>query len=164
MPKLFVITGAAGSGKSTFGKALAARKSACILDSDTVTEDVVKAGMLASGMDPNDRDSPGYRRFFREAVYESLYQIALENLPHLDTVLVGPFTSEIQNPDWPVQLAEKFNSEVKVYFISCAESLRFERIKNRANPRDDWKVRHWQNYLAKSSTAPPAFDCQMIRT
>lgn len=164
MPKLFVIAGAAGAGKSTYGKALAKEKKACFLDSDTVTEDVVRAGMLAGGMSPDDRDSPQYRRFFREAVYEALYQISAENLPHLDVVIVGPFTSEIRESDWPTQLASRFNSKIEVHFVSCDETVRLERIKNRANPRDQWKIKNWQDYLEKSSISPPVFQHHMIRT
>ncbi|MDB4408977.1 ATP-binding protein [Akkermansiaceae bacterium] len=164
MQKLSVITGAAGVGKSTYGKKLAAECHACFLDSDTVTEDVVRAGMLAAELGPNDRDSPEYRRFFRDAVYEALYRVASENLPQIDVVMVGPFTSEIQNVNWPIWLSEHLKCEVEVCFVTCDEETRQQRIRDRSNPRDEWKIANWGDYLAKSSVCPPVFDYQMIKT
>lgn len=164
MQKLSVITGAAGAGKSAYGKRLAAEKRACFLDSDTVTEDVVRVGMLAAGLDPNDRDSLEYRRFFRDAVYDALYRVASENLPQIDVVMAGPFTSEIQDESWPAWLSERLSCEVEVCFVTCDEEIRQQRIRDRANPRDDWKINNWEDYLAKSSVCPPVFDYQMIKT
>lgn len=164
MQKLSVITGAAGVGKSSYGRKLAAEKRACFLDSDTVTEDVVRAGMLAAELDPNDRDSPEYRGFFRDAVYEALYRVASQNLAHLDVVMVGPFTNEIQNENWPSWLSARLKCELEVFFVTCDERTRQQRIRARANPRDDWKITNWEDYLAKSSVLPPVFDYQMIKT
>jgi len=79
--ELHIVTGAAGVGKSTFGKSLAAKCNAALLDSDTLSEAVVRAGMKAAGFDPTDRDSPEYKTIFRDAVYECLFATAAENLP-----------------------------------------------------------------------------------
>ena len=162
--ELTIITGPAGVGKSTYAQSLAASRGACLLDSDTVTEQVVKAGMLAAGLDPNDRDSPEYRQHFREAVYEALFQTASENLVHTDVVLVGPFTSEIQNPDWVAVLNERFDCEIEVLFVTCSEKTRYERIMKRGNVRDAWKLNHWDDYLASSSVEPPKCPHQVIST
>jgi len=164
MSTLHLICGPAGVGKSTYGRQLAAEIGACFFDSDTVTEPVVRAGMKLGGFDPDDRDSSAYREFFREAVYECLFASASENLPHLDVILVGPFTSEIQDPDFPAQLAERFGAEIKVIFVTCEESLRKSRIEKRGNPRDETKLRDWEAYLAGSDIRPPVFAHETVKT
>ncbi len=164
MPKLHIICGAAGVGKTTYGRKLAAEIEACFLDSDTVTESVVRAGMLAAGMDPDDRDSPEYKVAFRGAVYESLYAIAAENLPVVPVVMVGPFTSEIAQTDWLESLKARFGVEVECLFVSCDEEIRRDRIEKRANSRDAWKLVNWEEYLEKSAISPPVFQYQSVRT
>ncbi|MGJ8695098.1 MAG: AAA family ATPase [Verrucomicrobiaceae bacterium] len=164
MNRLKVICGAAGVGKSTYGRRVASELRACFLDSDTVTEEVVCAGMKAAGWDPKDRDSPEYVQAFRDAVYECLYRVAEENLPHLPVVMVGPFTREIANPNWKKGLSERFGCEVEVYFVTCPEEVRKERIRVRANPRDAWKLEHWADYMEKCSLTPPVFPHEIVQT
>lgn len=164
MSKLHVICGPAGVGKSTYGKQLARELKACFLDSDTVTEPVVRAGMSFGGEDPADRDSPVYRTAFRGPVYECLYATAAENLPHVDVVMVGPFTSEIRDSGWLAGLREKFGCEVEVIFVTCDEKLRFERIRDRGNPRDDLKLSNWEAYRSASDVRPPAFEHRVVLT
>ena len=77
MGDLWIICGPAGAGKSTYGKKLADEKGACLLDSDTVTEPVVRAGMVLGGLDPDDRDSQDYRAAFRDPVYDCLFYSCL---------------------------------------------------------------------------------------
>ena len=157
-----MICGLAGAGKSTYGRKLAAEKSACFLDSDTVTEAVVRAGMVLGGLDPDDRDSQEYRAAFREPVYECLFATAAENLPHGEVVLVGPFTSEIRNPNWPQELEERFETRVNFVFVSCDDEERKRRIEARGNPRDGLKLADWEAYLAGSDVRPPAFEHECL--
>lgn len=162
--KLTIVTGPAGAGKSTFARELCRQSGACLLDSDTVTEQVVKAGMRSAGMDPDDRDSSEYRRHFRMPVYEVLFDTAAENLQHTDVVIVGPFTSEIRKVTWPSELEDRFNCQVEVLFITCEEEVRYQRIKTRANTRDRWKLENWESYLMKSSVEVPACLHRVIAT
>ncbi len=164
MGTLWVICGPAGVGKSTHGRKRAAELGACLLDSDTVTEPVVRAGMLLGGEDPCDRDSPAYREAFREPVYECLFATAAENLAHTDVVLVGPFTSEIRNPEWLGELRERFGVEVKVTFVTCDEEERRRRIRLRGNPRDELKLRDWEAYVASTDLRPPVFEHECLLT
>lgn len=164
MPRLLIVCGPAGVGKSTYGQCLAADLRACLLDSDTVTEPVVRAGMAFGGQDPNDRDSEIYRNAFRSPVYDCLYATAAENLARIDVVLVGPFTREIRDPNWLESLRDKFESDVEVIFVTCEEGLRKERIRQRGNPRDELKLRDWKEYVAGSDLSPPAFEHQIVRT
>jgi predicted kinase len=162
MGQLWIICGPAGVGKSTYGRKLAAEKGACFLDSDTVTEPVVRSGMVLGGLDPDDRDSPDYRAAFRAPVYDCLFATASENLPHTDVVLVGPFTSEIRNAGWRDGLEERFKTPVRVIFVSCDEVERKRRIELRGNPRDDFKLRNWVEYVELSDLRSPAFEHEHI--
>ena len=164
LPPLQFVTGAAGVGKSTFGKELAAKSHAVLLDSDTVTEPVVRAGLEAAGMDPEDRDSPDYKRLFRDAVYESLFQVAEENLAHLPVVIVGPFTRELSDASWPDQMESRFGVRPTVWFLVCPDAIRLARIKRRGNPRDQGKLIDWQHHMASAPPAQPAFDVRMVDT
>ena len=127
MARLVVICGPAGAGKSTYGRKLARETGACLLDSDTVTEPVVRAGMALGELDPDDRDSPAYREAFRGPVYECLFQVAAENLPHCDVILVGPFTSEIRDPNWHLHLFARFEIVPEIIYVwaedECVNAL-----------------------------------------
>ena len=162
MGELWIICGPAGVGKTSYGKKLAADKGACFLDSDTVTEPVVCSGMVLGGLDPNDRDSSEYRSAFRESVYDCLFAAASENLPHIDVVLVGPFTLEIRNPGWHDELKKRFDTAVWVVYVSCDEIERRRRIELRGNPRDDFKLRNWGQYVDLSDSRLPAFEHEHI--
>jgi len=161
---LHLVCGSAGAGKSTFARKLAAELCATLLDSDTVTEPVVRAGMVAAGRDPDDRDSPSYQKAFRDPVYECLFAAAVENLSHLPVVIVGPFSREIRCQKWPDELKERFGVEVTFYHVSCSDAARRKRIEERGNQRDAWKLAHWDLYLAKSTSEPPVFKHRAVRT
>lgn len=137
---LHIVCGKPGSGKTTYGRQLALQNKAVFLDIDTVTEPVVKAGLGLAERDPDDRDSEVYKSTFRLPVYDALFSTAKENLPINSVVICGPFSKEIQNPQWPLILKEKFGCEVLVYFVQCTEQTRHERLIQRANPRDKSKL------------------------
>ena len=162
--QLHIVTGAAGVGKSTYGRSLAADLNAALLDSDTLSEAVVRAGMKAAGLDPTDRDSPEYKTIFRDAVYECLFETAAENLAHTSVVLVGPFTRELQDVRWPGQLKERLGVEPTIWVLTCADEIRRERIAARGNPRDQGKLDAWDDYVAQGSPNMPAFEVKRIET
>ncbi|MEM9365911.1 MAG: AAA family ATPase [Planctomycetota bacterium] len=161
---LHFVTGAAGVGKSTFGRDLARKLQAVVLDSDTVTEPVVRAGLAAAEMDPEDRDSPTYKRFFRDAVYECLFQTASENLTHLPVVIIGPFTRELTDDTWPEKLAMRFGVRPTIWFLECSDAARRERMERRGNPRDRGKLLDWQHHVAAAPPTQPAFQVRRVDT
>jgi dephospho-CoA kinase len=141
MPKAIIICGSPGAGKSTYAQTL----SGLLLDIDTVTERLVKTGLRLSGHDPNDRDSNYYKDNFREPVYETLFDIALENLRTQDVLIVGPFTKEIRNPGWISQLTQRLAcTNVEVHYVYCDPETRIERVRSRGNSRDISKLENWQ--------------------
>ena len=140
MKTLFIVCGRPASGKSTYAAKLAVEKHAALLDIDTVTERLVRTALIEKGSDPNDRDSEYFKSTFRVPIYETLFDIAKENLFHIDVVLVGPFTREIENSDWPSKMEGILGTKVEVHYIYCPEDLRRERLQKRGNPRDGGKL------------------------
>jgi predicted kinase len=154
---LHVVCGPPACGKSVYGRALAGRLEAAFLDSDTATELVVQAGLTAAGLSADDRDSPDYKVLYRQAVYETLFALAEENLPNVPVVMAGPFTRESQDADWAGWLAERFGTEVEVHFVWVAPKVRRERMMARGVPRDLAKLENWEAYLATCAQERPPF-------
>lgn len=158
--KLILVCGRPASGKSTFAKALAQRTSGTLIDIDTATEPVIRVAMNKFTGDPNDRDSPFFKETFREAIQESLFAIAKENLDSTHAIIAAPFTKEQRDPDWLNQLATKLclSEPALAVFLSCDSDTLRKRIAERKNPRDIPKLANWdshETYYAKEET--PAF-------
>lgn len=160
-----IICGSPGSGKTTYARALANARRAVVLDIDTCSERLVMAGMKMGGHDPLDRDSATFKTHYREAIYETMFDIACENLPHCDVVLVGPFTKEIREIDWPERLAERLQAKVNIVYVFCDPRERKERLQNRRNPRDEGKFYDYEAFnLYYGDESQPVFDHSFIDT
>ena len=165
MNKAFVVCGSPGSGKSRHGKQLSKDRGAVLLDIDTVTERLVRAGLSLAQQDPDDRDSDAFKKTFRQPIYETLFGIARENLLWNDVVIVGPFTRELRNPEWPSELSEILQSPVEVHYIYCAPEIRRERLSHRGDPRDGAKLRDWEHHVRYyGAEDPPDFPHVFIDT
>lgn len=154
---LHVVCGPPAAGKSVHGRALAGRLGAAFLDSDTVSERIVQAGLRVAGLSPDDRDSPVYKSHFREAVYETLFILAEENLPQVPVVIAGPFTRESQEAGWLGRLEARFRTAVEIHFVRADPEVRRERMVARGSERDRAKLADWEGYLATCAEGPPPF-------
>ena len=162
--KLYVVCGPPAGGKTRYGKELASRLGAVLVDSDVATEPVVQAGMEAAGLSPDDRDSDRYKELFRDPVYESLFRVAATNLTCLSVVLVAPFTRESQEEDWPVRLTMRFKVPVEIHFVTCPPEVRRERMKSRGEARDVAKLNDWSSHLDRAASSLPPFDHVLVET
>lgn len=162
MHTTYIVCGSPGAGKSTYAKALASARHAALLDIDTVTERLVRLALRAAGQDPDDRDSETFKRTFREPIYESLFDIARENTPFQEAVVVGPFTREQRDPDWPAKLAQVLGGPVEVHYVSCPPDVRRARLAERGDPRDRAKLRDWDRYVEYYEESPPACDHVLV--
>jgi predicted kinase len=159
MHTAFIVCGTPGSGKTTYARQLAADRGASLLDIDTVTERLVRIALAESGHSPDDRDSDYFKRTYREPIYETLFDIARENLCAQDVIIVGPFTKEIANPDWPTSLASELDSLVEVHYVKCAPDVRRSRLANRGDTRDLAKLEDWEIYIRYyGDERPPVFE------
>lgn len=153
-----IITGPAGAGKSSHARRLALELGACLIDSDTATERLVRAGLSLAGMDPDDRDSPAYKRVYRDAVYEAMFDLAVANLPQIPVVLAGPFTREGGEDDWPARLEQRLGVKPVLHFVWCPVETRRERMIARGEDRDLPKLRDWESYAASCREERPVWE------
>ena len=147
-----------------YARQLASELGACLIDSDTATERLVRAGLELAGMDPDDRDSPAYKRIYRDAVYEAIYDLAVANLPHVPVVLAGPFTREGGEADWPDRLEQRLGIRPTLHFVWCPAELRRERMIARGEERDRPKLLAWEAYAAQCREERPVWEHRFVRT
>lgn len=159
MPTLHIVGGPPASGKTRFGKELAARLGAAFLDIDTTTEPVVKAGLTLARKNPDDRDSPEFKSAFREPIYDALFDTAIVNLSHIDVVLTGPFTKEFQDANWLDSVRTRIGFPAKAYYVTADPGIRRKRLMKRNNPRDRAKLEDWASYIRYYGTeSSPLFE------
>lgn len=160
---LHVVTGAPAAGKSTYGRQLAATLRAAFLDIDTASEKLVQAALAAMHVSPNDRDSPFFKTTFRDAIYESVFAIAEENLPHTSVVIAGPFSSEKLNAAWKAELEQRFNTGVVIHYVHCSEVQLKHNMQRRQNPRDAYKLANWEQYAQGCNLQPPLYPHVLVQ-
>ena len=162
MHTTFIVCGGPGAGKSTYARELASERRAVLLDIDTATERLVRLALRESGHDPDDRDSDYFKHSYREPIYETLFDIARENIPFQEAVVVGPFTKELRDPDWPEKLSQSLGGPVEVHYVHCPPDVRKRRLAKRGNPRDLAKLRDWENYIQYYEESPPVFEHVLV--
>lgn len=157
---VFVVCGSPAAGKTTYGAALARRLGAACVDIDACTERVVQAGLRLAQLDENDRDSPTFKAAMRDPIYEQLFDIAALQLHvGLSVVIVGPFTRELRNANWLEDLSARLAiaaDRIEVHWVVCADDqVRFERMRQRNNPRDAAKLVDFAAFSRQYSVEPP---------
>jgi hypothetical protein len=93
-----------------------------------------------------------------------LIDIARENLAlDADVILVGPFSKEIQSLRMfdVAYLGLPTQTQIQVVWVDLQVDEARRRIEKRNDPRDQWKIEHWQEY-AKRRIDPPLHD-QLFR-
>jgi predicted kinase len=162
-PRLILFAGHAGSGKTTLAKKalpLIVEKTGenfFFLDKDTVYGAYSAHVMELTTKNPNDRDSLFYLQNLRNWEYAGLIAITKENLQlGVNVILVGPFSSEIQSGRMfkPQELGVPSVSSIRIAWIDLEESEAKSRMDQRADPRDEYKLQHWDEYT-KRRVEPP---------
>lgn len=163
-PAIHLVFGPPAAGKTTYARELAARLGAILSDSDEITERLIRAGLTAAGMNPDDRDSPTYKTAFREAVYETLFDLAKSHASRLPVVIAGPFTREGGDDGWPERMRERLGILPEFHYVWCHPDERKKRIQLRGATRDLPKLASWDDYVATCREAPPVFPHHWIDT
>ena len=162
-PRLILFAGHAGTGKSTLAKKalpLIIDKTGedfFFLDKDTAYGAFSAHVMQLTTQNPNDRDSPFYLENLRDWEYQGLIDIARENLLlGVNVILVGPFSREIQSGRMfdAQALGVPPQTTIQIAWIDLDETEAKKRMEKRADPRDEWKLAHWNQY-ANRRTEPP---------
>lgn len=165
MQRLIIVCGSPGSGKSTYGKDLAQKLHAVLLDIDTCTERLVQIGLRGMQKNPDDRDSDFYKQRFRGPVYDTLFEIAQENLAWVSVVVVAPFTREIRSSAWLTELEARYKVPVDVHYLYCSPEARRQRLAARGKARDLSKLSNWERYLTYyGEEKPPEFPHTFVDT
>ena len=162
-PRLILFSGHAGTGKSTLAKKalpLIIEKTGedfFFLDKDTAYGAFSAHIMELTTQNPNDRDSPYYLENLRDWEYRGLIDIARENLLlGVNVILVGPFSKEIQSGKMfdAQALGIPPQTTIQIAWIDLDELEAKKRMEKRGDPRDEWKLAHWEQYV-KRRTEPP---------
>jgi len=170
-PRLILFAGHAGTGKSTLAKKalpLIIEKTGedfIFLDKDTVYGAYSAHVMELMTKNPNDRDSPFYLQNLRDWEYTGLVAIAQENLQlGINVILVGPFSSEIQSGSMfdPKLLGIPSATSIKIAWIDLEANEAKRRMINRADPRDQWKLQHWSQYIQRRNEPPNHLAIQLF--
>ncbi|HEX3780703.1 MAG TPA: AAA family ATPase [Pseudonocardiaceae bacterium] len=151
-PRVIVIGGYAGSGKTELGRILARATGWAMLDKDTTTRAVVEAALEALGHSPHDRDSDFYLATIRPAEYEALIAALTENVQCGNSAIVtAPFIREFNDQAWCDRLTanlEGFGVELHVVWVRCDADTMRTYLKHRGAARDAAKLTDWDKYLA----------------
>lgn len=155
MTHLVFFCGHAGTGKTTLARKLlgtlmnASGAPFCLLDKDTLYGGYSAAAMAMLTGDPNDRDSPLFLEHLRDPEYRGLLDTARDNLElGVSALVVGPLSREVRerrlfDRAW---LGVSEDVALRVVWVHAAEETARQRIVDRANPNDAYKLAHWDEY------------------
>ena len=156
--KLIIVTSPPACGKTYISKELAKRLNHIVyLDKDTLIT-LSKQIFVVAGQ-PYNRSSDFFEKNIRDYEYECVVNLALEALEYEDLVLINaPFTREIRDMEYikglKAQLAKKDATLVTIWVQTDPEIVH-ERMIARASDRDDWKLEHWDEYIASCNFEIP---------
>ncbi|MCZ6718570.1 MAG: ATP-binding protein [Gammaproteobacteria bacterium] len=141
-PRLILIMGVAGSGKTTLSREILRRVPAVYLDNNHI----------ADAFFPHTRNGRSYEKI-RPRFYQALYRITEANLKLGNSVLLDvPHTKDVQTRSWQVsisQLAIRSKAEMVVIWCHCSEKVLRTRIRSRGEARDSWKLKNWKRFLKR---------------
>lgn len=160
---LVIITGCAGSGKTTVGKELAKQLGFAYIDKDTVTREYTDFILNELGSFAGDRESELYRSRILPIEYRVTFKVCREVLENGCSVVVTiPFISQIK--DWSRWLAIKeearIDDSVDTKFIWIKHDIDTEKknIIKRNAVRDKYKLQHWDEYAESVEDIRPALE------
>jgi DNA-binding transcriptional regulator YhcF (GntR family)/predicted kinase len=151
-PRVLLVGGYAGSGKTELGRVLARLTGWPMLDKDTLTRPVLEAALELLGMSPHDRESETYLNSMRPREYEALMAATNENVSCGNSAIVtAPFLREFQDQAWLDRTEAAFaalNAHVSVVWVYCDATSMHGYVRHRGAARDGFKLNDWKGYLS----------------
>jgi sugar-phosphatase len=134
---VYVVAGPAGSGKSTLGRALAGTTGGVVLDQDIATNPLMAQLALLVGAG-NDLDHPALRGSVRQARYQCLIDVAVDNgRLGRDVVMIAPFTAECTDRNAWLELSRQLApARVHLIWVTVPPEVALARRIRRNLARD----------------------------
>lgn len=156
-PFALVVTGSAGSGKSTIAADVARWCGATYLDKDSLAGAMVDAAMIAQGHSPRERESSTfYREQLMPAEYAVLMAVARDNLRLGNPVVIdAPFAAYLDQPDYFLEAtarAEWPEVPLTVMQVFAPEAETRKRLVARGLERDRAKLDDWDTFWSRWGT------------
>ncbi len=140
--------GVAGAGKSTLARTVVRRLRAVYLDNNHIVD----------AFFPDTRNGQQYQKL-RPKLYKALYRIAEENLKCGNSVVLDvPHIKEVQTREWQdsiKNLARRTKAKLIAIRCICSPAVLRERLRTRAERRDEWKLKHWKKFLVQQPIEVP---------
>lgn len=134
---VFVISGAAGTGKTTLAQAFARQGNAQVVDLDVVAAAVVQA---AQAKNP-DASEWQINATVRQERYAALSEAVRQLRANSAVIAVAPFTEEISDADrWKDLVASLGGEPVHLVWLDLDPALRAQRIAGRGATRDHGRI------------------------
>lgn len=149
-----IITGCAGSGKTSLGEKIARELKWTYIDKDTVTREFTDFILVEKGTSKGDRESEIYCTHVRPIEYRITFKVCVENLRLGNpVVLTIPFIAQIRDFRMWEEMIHEYGIDlnginVKFVWINHNEGGEFTRITRRGAERDGYKLKHWESYAS----------------
>jgi predicted kinase/predicted DNA-binding protein (UPF0251 family) len=151
-PRVFLIGGYAGSGKSELARVLSRLTGAAIIDKDTITRPVVERLLEDLGRPAHDRESQTYLEQVRPHEYEALLATIQENAEvGVGVIATAPFIREFKDGAWIERVSTRLNAAgvgLTLVWVRCDASTMHTYLKRRGAARDTGKLVDWSDYVA----------------
>ena len=144
-----------GSGKSTVSKAIAKSLGATYLDKDTICNGFTGLLLERNGESADARDSS---TFYKEKImpleYQTLFKAANDTLLSSPFIVIdAPFISFFDDPSF-IQNQRNILGWTKVNIcvveVTASLDITKERLMQRGEKRDQWKLDNWESYSQHS--------------
>ena len=175
-PALILLAGGPGAGKTSIGRALArAIPMSVLLDKDVIASPWLDPVLARLNNGKVDRDSRVYWETLRPLEYSSLLAAAYDNLAIGKTaIVVAPLAPELRERVWLERVAATVAAtaastsvataatssatgaaRLLVIWIATTADDAHQRITERADSRDKWKLLHWKEFTERDPYAEP---------
>lgn len=150
-PRVVMVGGYPGSGKTELGRILARETGWPMLDKDTLTRPVVEVALEVLGQSPHDRESEVYLSRIRPREYEALQDATNENVQCGNSVIVtAPFIREFNDPAWMARTQATYEGNgvnLTIVWVYCDPDTMLTYVRRRGAARDAVKLADWPSYL-----------------